>query len=88
MLSPLARRRLAQAAIAIATCLVVAQVEVAIKCARPSPVAGVRSEACVWGEAYLPLARALYLAIIGPIVYAVLTGIEYHWRRRRGASDD
>ena len=88
MLSPIARRRLLKAVIAVVACLVAAQLEVAIKCARPSGVSGVRSEACVWGEAYLPLARALYVLIVGPIVYAVLTAIEHRWRRTGGASDD
>lgn len=65
------RRRLLVLAIATATGLGIAQAEVAWKCRAPAP-GGVPAEACVWGRAYLPLTRAVYVVALGALALGAL----------------
>ena len=41
-----------------------------------------RSEACVWGRAYMPASRWIEPLIVAPLVFGALTLIAHLWRRR------
>ena len=77
-------RRLLTLGIAVAIALGVAQAEVAIRCRRPAPE-GVTSEQCLWGRAYLPLTRTLYVLLGAPVLYGLFTLAGHALRRRRGS---
>lgn len=82
MSAPRLRRRLLKLGIAAAIALGVAQAEVAIRCRRPAP-SGATTEPCLWGRAYLPLTRTLYVLFGAPVLYGLFTLAEHALRRRR-----
>ena len=83
MSAPRWQRRLVKLGIAAAIALGVAQAEVAIQCRRPAP-SGATTEQCLWGRAYLPLTRTLYVLLGAPILYGLFTLAEHALRGRRG----